>query len=94
MTDAQTQGLLAIDASEDAVLYACAYAQNDRNLNATVATTLRKLGLIRPAPEWLAHRGVGIARAWVLTDAGCEAIERIRGSLADDPDEKLFWRTT
>ena len=79
MTDAQTQALLAIDASEDLVLYASAKPQNARNLNATVATTLRKLGLVRLAPEWLAHRGVGIARAWVLTDAGCEAIERIRG---------------
>jgi len=78
MTDAQTQALLAIDASEDAMLYASDKPQGTRNLNATVATTLRKLGLVRQAPEWLAARGVGMALAWVPTDAGCEAIEGIR----------------
>ena len=54
MTDAQTQALLAIDASEDLVLYASAKPQNARNLNAGGEAIERSRG--GPAAAWL--RGV------------------------------------
>jgi hypothetical protein len=76
MTYRMLLALRALDAAEPhGVLPAVAQRQRANNLNATIATVLRKRGWICRAPIYLSTQFGGAGARWMLTDEGYEALQ-------------------